>query len=83
MDARDLGLVYLCWPSSPALGLLPGGCFLPSAFEILLLVSGGPAQLSPREGLSAISSPCCAHFSPEIPWSGNSLRKAEHSPSLF
>lgn len=65
MSASELPvLVFSCWPSSLELGLLSGGCFLPSAVEVLLLVPGGPAQLSPQEGLSAISSPCCAHFSP-------------------
>lgn len=84
MGADDvLVLIYSCWPSSLQLRVLSGGCFLPSAFEVLLLVSGSPAQLSPREGLSSISSPCCAHFSPSVPWSGNSLGKAEYSSSLF
>ena len=59
-----LVLVLWRWPSSPELRLLSGGCFLPSAFEVLLLASGGPAQLSPREGLilfpvpAVLLSPC-------------------------
>lgn len=49
MDASDLVLVYLCWPSSPERGLLPGGAFspLPLRFCSWFLV-GQPSSLPER-----------------------------------